>query len=282
VTANQDLNHLGEASPINMPMGDYRAKRIEQVLSESDQHDVQSSQALQMDVYSRQAELFLGILLPLLEKQGEHSELYERLKNWDCHYDIESLGAPVFEMFYQQLRQEVFGSQENGLGEEVVKHLTEESGLFIDFYQNFDRILLNEQSKWYQSHNRDEFYLKAFAKLKEDCANRKDPQDRRWKDINSISLNNILFQGKLPKFLGFDTGKVPLRGGRATPHQGQIYQSAGRQTSFAPSVRLVAQMNEDSLYTCLAGGPSDSRFSPWYTSGLQDWVEGVYKVLRAE
>lgn len=281
VTANQDLNHLGEASPINMPMGDYRAKRIEEVLSASDQHDVQSTQDLQMDVYSRQSEMFLGILLPLLEAHGESSELYERLKNWDCQYDIESVGAPVFEMFYQQLRQEVFGRQKNGLGEAVIQHLANDSGLFIDFYQNFDRILLSEESVWYQSHRRDEFYLKAFAKVKEQYTSRKDQQGIKWKEINNISLNNILFQGKLPTFLGFDTAKVPLRGGRATPHQGQIYQSAGRQTSFAPSVRIIAQMNDDVLHTSLAGGPSDSRFSPWYTSGLQDWVNGVYKRLHA-
>ncbi len=70
VTANNDLNHLGKVAPINMPMGDYRAKRIEQVLAEHDQHSIQTTQELHLDVYSRQAKLFLEVLLPLLSRSS--------------------------------------------------------------------------------------------------------------------------------------------------------------------------------------------------------------------
>jgi penicillin amidase len=90
---------------------------------------------------------------------------------------------------------------------------------------------------------------------------------------------NQLFQGSLPAFLGFDTAPVPLPGGRATPQQGQIYVSNGRQTSFAPSVRLIADMSETHLHTCLAGGPSDNRFSKWYRNGIEPWQQGRLKVL---
>jgi penicillin amidase len=75
-------------------------------------------------------------------------------------------------------------------------------------------------------------------------------------------------------------GPIPIRGGRATPHQGQVYKSAGRQTSFAPSLRVMADMGEDVLYTSIAGGPSDRRFSKLYTSELKRWQQGEYKQLR--
>jgi penicillin amidase len=93
-------------------------------------------------------------------------------------------------------------------------------------------------------------------------------------------LDNIFFGGKLPRFLGFDAGPVPIRGGRATPHQGQIYRAGERLTSFTPSLRIVADMSEEDLHTALCGGPSDRRFSKHYTSGVADWLAGKLKTRK--
>jgi len=272
VTANQDLNHLGTVNPINMPMGDYRASRIEEVLAASEQHSVESTKALQFDVHSNQAKIFLDILLPLLEKNTEADDAYQILKSWDLGYGFESKGAPLFELFYDALRGEVFG--EAGLGEDVVRHLVDQTGVFIDFYQNFDRSILNENSAWYENKTQNQAFLAAFEKAKNVHCH------VLWKDVNKVTFTNMLFQGKLPEFMGFDSKSIPLLGGRATPHQGQIYSSAGRKTSFSPSVRLIADMSEPVLHTCLAGGPSDNRFSRWYKSGLKNWLDGDFKILK--
>ena len=94
-------------------------------------------------------------------------------------------------------------------------------------------------------------------------------------------MKNILFDGKLPKFMGFDRGPITIIGSLATPHQGQIFESAGRLTTFAPSLRVVTDLSTDDLYTNLAGGPSDRRFSKWYDSDLANWATGKYKKLTA-
>ncbi len=62
--------------------------------------------------------------------------------------------------------------------------------------------------------------------------------------------------------------------GAGSPSQGQVYRSEGRETSFAPSLRLVTDFAEDAIHTALAGGPSDRRLSRWYVSGLADWAAG--------
>jgi len=95
-------------------------------------------------------------------------------------------------------------------------------------------------------------------------------------------MNHILFDGKMPGFLGFDKGPITGVGGRATIHQGQIYRSAGRVTTFMPSFRMTMDMATTEMHPNLAGGPTDRRFSKWYTSGLQDWLEGKYKQTRPE
>lgn len=279
VTANQDLNHLGKCSPINMPMGDYRARRIKSLIESTDKHDVEMSQKIHFDVYSIQAEEFLEVLLPLLEEVGEKGSAYSVLKQWDRQYDHESIGAPLFEDFYSALRMEVFGTSKAGTGQEVMKHLSSQTGVFIDFYQNFDRVLLDKNSVWYKKENNDlptqkDAFLNAFKVAK------RKYKAIPWKAVNTITFTNMLFQGKLPEFMGFDTPPIPILGGRATPHQGQLYSSAGRQTSFGASIRMVSDLSEKTLHTCLAGGPSDNRFSPWYLSELDDWHKGIYKKLE--
>ncbi len=76
------------------------------------------------------------------------------------------------------------------------------------------------------------------------------------------------------------TSWVKAPGGRGTIRQGQVYRSGGRETSFAPSFRLVTDFADEAAHTALAGGPSDRRTSRWYASGLAAWQAGRLKPLR--
>ena len=266
VTANQDLNHLGSANPINAPMGDYRARRIAQLLKERDDHDVDSFRAIQMDTFSIQAAEFLEVLAPLLRT----GPIADALRDWDCQYDLQSIGATAFELFYTELLVEMFGP---ACGVPVIDHLRDATGTFIDFYQNFDRVLVAESSPWLGERTRDEVWSAALASVA-------DRVPEPWGKRNHLTLTNMFFGGKLPRFLGFDRGPIPIRGGRATPHQGQIYRAGERLTSFTPSLRLVADMSAPVLHTALCGGPSDRRFSRWYTSGVDGWLAGRLKVRK--
>jgi penicillin amidase len=93
-------------------------------------------------------------------------------------------------------------------------------------------------------------------------------------------LKHLLFGGKFPRFMGFDHGPIPIRGGRATVHQGQIYRSAGRDTSFIPTFRFVTDFSEQVLHSNLLGGPSDRRFGKFYKNEVENWLNGVYKKLE--
>ncbi len=266
VTANQDLNHLGNASPINAPMGDYRARRVTQLLEERDDHDVDSFRAIQMDTYSIQAAEFLEVLTPLMAT----GPIVDALRAWDCRYELDSPGATAFEIFYTELLVEMFGP---ACGVPVIEHLRDATGIFIDFYQNFDRVLVAESSPWLGERTREEVWGAALARIA-------DRVPEPWGKRNQLTLTNVFFGGKLPRFLGFDRGPIPIRGGRATPHQGQIYRAGDRLTSFTPSLRLVADMSAPVLHTALCGGPSDRRMSKWYTSGVDGWIAGSLKIRK--
>ncbi|HET9063815.1 MAG TPA: penicillin acylase family protein, partial [Candidatus Binatia bacterium] len=258
VTANEDLNHLGIAKPINMPMGSYRAGRIAAELAGRDDWTVETIHALQHDVYSPQAELFMPILLPCLPDTAAAGVL----RGWDRCYDLESRGATLFERFYRALFAEVFGS---ACGAEVARFLLEETNTIADFYANFDAVLLDARSVWYGSAGRDALWRTVAAATLVDAA-------RPWGEERRVNMGHLLYGGRLPRWLGFDRGPIALPGGRATVHQGQLYRAGGRATTFAPSYRIVTDFGENVAHTCLAGGPSDRRFSRWYASGLADWL----------
>lgn len=264
VTANNDLNHLGETDPINMAMGDYRARRIEAVLTEG-ANDLSTFARLHMDTFSLQAEEMVAILGPLV---GD-SAIGASLKAWNFCYDTDSAAAVLFEEFYRELLVEMFGP--TGLGDPVVEHLWDATGIFIDFYAHFDEVLTSHHSAWLGARTLESVYLAAFERVVDN--------GRSWGDVNHVVLENILMGGQFPRWAGFDIGPIGLPGGRATTHQGQTYESGGRRTSFAPSLRLMADMGEPHMHSSLAGGPSDRRFSKHYKSDLTRWTRGEYKEL---
>ncbi len=265
-SANEDLNRYGRSAPSNLPMGPYRAERIRELLAARDDFTVEDMCTMQFDVYSRQAQAFMGLLKPLLPRTAAA----DILRTWDCNYTPESVGAWFFEAFYSELCREVFAK--GGLGVGAVEALRRDTGTFVDFYHNFDRVLLSEKSAWFGARSREETFRQAAAVALKQPA-------RQWGQVQRFIMANIFFNGRTPSFLGFDRGPFTARGGRATIHQAQFYTSAGRRTSFLPSFRLVCDLSQDEVRTNLAGGPSDRRFSKWYASDVKNWLAGKYKTL---
>ncbi len=265
-TANQNLNQYGTSSPITVCMGSYRSDRIDRLLEGKDNLTREDMYAMHQDLYSTQAELFMEIIRPLLPDSPQGAIL----KTWDLCYDENSRGAFLFERIYAQLYRTVFG--ENGFGNTAMDYLADETGIFIDFYDNFDRILLSETSPWFNGQSREDIYRAAMTVAL-------DVSPQPWGLGRQFTLSHILFGGKLPGILGFDRGPITGIGSRATIHQGQIYRSAGRDTTFMPSIRMVADMADDHLCTNMPGGPSDRRFSKWYCSDLSNWQKGRYKKI---
>ena len=272
-TANEDLNHLGKVHPINLPMASYRANRIHAVLARPGRRTLAEMQKLQLDLYSTQAELFMPMIRPLLaEFAAQHGEAVRLLEEWNLTYASESKAAFLFEQVYRALMSEVFGESAGAFGAAVLERAMAETCLFFDFYGNFDRILLAEQSVWFGSRTRPEIYRAALTKA---LPTPPEPYGQKRK----VLMRHLLFGGKLPRWLGFDR-PLELPGNRATVHQGQIYRGGGRETSFGPALRFVTDLATDEIQSTLAGGPSDRRFSKWYRTGITDWIEGRYKTLR--
>ena len=267
VTANQDLNHLGEVAPMSLPMSSYRADRIRELLEHGKSLTVADMKAMHYDRYSRQAAAFMQIIEPLLPS----TENGTILKNWDRCYDASSVGATLFENVYLELLKLVFG--ENGMGVEVIEYVVAETPMFAMLHGNFDRILLKAESVWFGDKSRQEIYQTAIEK---GLRHKAQPYGK----TRSTYIPNIFFAGKLPKIFGFDYGPYEHIGSRATIAQAQAFKSMGYPSTFAATFRMITDFAKEELHTNLAGGPSDRRFSKYYTMGLQNWIEGGYDVFK--
>jgi len=266
-TANQDLNEFVKVKPINLPMGAYRAQRIIELLQRNQEIDVDYIKRIHYDLYSKQAERLIPFLLPFLP-ETENGKI---LREWDVNYAIDSKGAMLFESVYLNLIGVVFGK--NGIGEEAMEHLLNHTGIFTDYYANFDDVLMDENSPWFKEVDRD-------TQIKEAISRGLNVQAKPYGETHRYDMMNIFLGGKLPGFLGFDIKNVQMPGSRATIPQGQIWIAAGRINTFAPSFRMIVEMEQDGMLTNIAGGPSDSRFSKWYKSDLKNWEKGRYKKLE--
>jgi penicillin G amidase len=267
-TANNDMNSCAQCLVCNLPMADYRARRIHEMLSARDDHSVASMQKMHYDLYSKHAEDYMPMIRPLLPDTPEG----RALADWDLRYTGESTEASSFEKIFFEYAKLVFGKL--SLGDEVMDHLMDQTIIFSDFTINFDQVLLSEESAWFGGRPREELLSEAIDK---GLAKESPP----WGTTRMVMMNNIMFAGRLPKFLGFDYGPIEIIGNRATIPQGQIFTTyGGRVATFSPTFKFVTDFAEDCIHSTMAGGPSDRRFSRWYTSGVADWIAGRYKVSR--
>lgn len=267
VSANEDVNRLGEINVQNLPMSGCRANRIEQLLESGESFTIEDMKKIQFDTYSLQAETFMEIIRPLLP-DTENGKI---LKDWNLQYDPSSLGAALFERIYEELVKIVFG--EGGLGSDAIDYVLTETGLFNDFFGNFDNVILRKESLWFGGKSQEEIFKTAIERGLEEKA-------VPYGETHKVMMTNIFFGGKLPNFFGFDYGPIEMAGSRCTVQQGQMFKQDGRLTTFMPSYRIICDLSEEVAHTTLPGGPSDRRFSKYYTSDVERWRTGIYKILK--
>lgn len=283
VTANNDVHEefVGEKNfkVVNLPLANYRSERIKKQFDQTERISIVECKTLQNDVYSEQAAAYLKFLSPFIPDTPSG----RLLSLWDCKYDKESYGAFLFEKFlhncYQALIAPVWGAK-------AWHTMKTNTTLLTDYYGLFDRVILDpneEDSLWFSDSRekeitklRDQFLKKNLEKT---LTSYPIAKCKRWGEVNTFTFSHILFGSVTPNWFPCNDGPHFLKGCRATVHQGNIYKDRGRQSSFAPSYRMVTDMGNNGLYTVIPGGPSDRIFSKSYKSEITYWKSGHYKTL---
>ena len=225
-------------------------------------------------MYSPQAERFMA----LFEKHLPNDASGIMLREWDKCYTLGSKAASLFHQIYREVLTLIFGK--GMFGSEVWAYLENSTGLLPDFFPYFDKVAAGEVDVdvWFPDGDNEALYLEAIENIW-----KRDPENvAGWGEHQQVTMSNILFDGKMPKFLGFDYGPFPLPGCSATIVQAAAFQSAGRATSFFPSWRFISPLEKMEAHTVLAGGPSARRFSKLYKSEIAAWRNHEYKRISVD
>jgi penicillin amidase len=276
VTANDYWNTEGKPLAVNTHMGPYRSDRIKKLLNSKEKNNIEDFKRIQSDLYSIQAEKYMEILKPLLPKNNSISEI---LKKWDLKYDKSSKGAVIFEEFYLNLLEEVFGRIYGKSWNSVIKPI------ITPFFFFFDKVILEYSSEYnailWKNETREELFLKIIKKI---LINKTEYDIPTWGEKRMVYMENILFAGKfswLTNFLGINYGPFPLEGGRSTVHQTAYWKDNTRSNSVGPSWRFITDMGNKFSESILPGGISDNLFSNLYiTNEIQKWINFEYKKIH--
>ena len=268
VSANESCNPPQGPWIVTQTVPDYRYRRIRHQLSQWPQVTLAQMQKLQYDVLSVQAQDLLKVILPQLSEGW----LKERLSTWDGSYDVENTTAPIFQQLYRYVIMEMLGSQ-RGVGWRRMLYLCSRAGFSTMILTAADDLLQRDQSVWWHGLDRGEVIRRAAERVEE-------RPGLRWGDINYFHFTNrFLGAHRVGRLLGYNSRSRGMPGCHATPFLGHVFQTARRESTFAPSYHFVTCLGSDEAWTNLPGGPSESRFSQFYRSDIPLWLDGEYKRL---
>jgi len=290
VTANNRI--VGDDYPHHITsdwLDGFRARRIEELLGASDEHDIESFEAMQSDNLSipgLEAARRLGRLSPT--GQREISAL-ERLRSWDGRLDPDTIAGTIYQAFLLRLAREVaraaigdrdlcerwLDRADNGFTPHVTSPWRWHSHL-MDLWEEGDEELIGRP--W------DGLVLEALAGALDDLGDRfgPDPEGWRWGHVHEMEFPHPLGEANplLRKLLNRS-----LRAGGAQETVSQIAYDPNDpyKAVWAPSWRMVGDPTDPGrsrwqMFTGQSGHPA----SPHYDDLQADWLEGRTQPMAGE
>ncbi|MBV8391206.1 MAG: penicillin acylase family protein [Mucilaginibacter sp.] len=246
----------------------YRGKRINDKLTVMQKATVDSMRIMQMDNYSMLAQDVLPTMLKYLDPSNldnNQQKALEIIKNWDKHYEANSIGASIFDNWWYNFYNMVW------------RNNFDVKGLYLKYpsYDRTEKLLLTEpNSKWFDdpSTNKKEtcadIVTHSFHDAVSQLIQKNGPPGDKWQWglIKETSINHL---ANLP---GFGTGNFSA-GGRA----GVIN---ALKSNNGPSWRMVVQMGPQVKgYGVFPGGESGNPGSYYYEDMFSTWRDGKLNEL---
>jgi penicillin G amidase len=290
VTANNRI--VGDDYPHHITsewLDGFRAKRIEQLIAASEEHDLDSFEAMQSDNLSLpglEAARRLGRLNP--SGQRERSAI-ERLRSWDGCLGPETIAGTIYQAFLLRLAREVaraaigdrdlcerwLDRADNGFTPHITSPWRWHSHL-MKLWEEGDEELIGRP--W------DELVLQALAGALDDLEERfgPDPQQWRWGQVHEMEFPHPLGAAN-PLLRRLLNRSLRAGGAQETVSQIAYDPNDPYNAVWAPSWRMVADPTDPDrsrwqMFTGQSGHPA----SPHYDDLQADWLEGRTQPMRGE
>ena len=290
VTANNRI--VGDDYPHHITsewLDGYRARRIEELLRLSDEHDLESFEQMQTDLLSipgLEAARRLSRLSPRSQRERQAIEL---LRSWDGRMGPESTAASIYQAFLLRLAREVargaigdrdlaerwLDRADNGFMPHVTSPWRWHSRV-MDLWAEADGELVGRD--W------DALVLDALRGALDDLGERfgPEPEGWRWGRVHEMEFPHPLGEAN-PLLRRLLNRRLRAGGSQETVAQIAYDPGAPYKAVWAPSWRMVANplAPDDSrwqMFTGQSGHPG----SPHYDDLQEDWLSGRTQPMAGE
>ncbi len=290
VTANNRV--VGDDYPHHITsewLDGFRAKRIEQLLAESEEHDLEGFEAMQTDDLSLPGIEAARRLGRLAARDQRESSALERLRSWDGRLDPDTIAGTIYQAFLLRLAREAaraaigdrdlcerwLDRADNGFTPHITSPWRWHSHLMA-LWEEGDEGLIGRP--W------DGLVLEALAGALDDLEERfgPDPEGWRWGRVHEMEFPHPLGEAN-PLLRRLLNRRLRAGGAQETVSQIAYDPNDPYRAVWAPSWRMVAdpvdpERSRWQMFTGQSGHPA----SPHYDDLQADWLEGRTQPMRGE
>lgn len=257
---------------------DFRIRRIETLLAESDRLTIADFQRIQNDVYSipgHQIATYLARLQPWDEQSRRAIDV---IRNWDSFLTADSTAAAIVEVFYQRLIENVFAPK---LGRELWREYEPNTyantPAVLDILQDANNAWMAETQPS-QTSNLDEeakeSLKQALAVLSQRLGG--DMAGWRWGRLHTTTFSHPFGQ-IWPLSHIFNIGPFERPGGIFTINAAGYNPARSSAQVNVPSLRFIADLADfDRSLFVITTGQSGHILSPHYSDQSALWQAGEY------
>jgi penicillin amidase len=267
----------------------YRAARIEQLLRETDEHDLDDFSAIQTDLYSIPGDDVVRRLARLEPVSQRETNAIERLKSWDRRLSARTVAGTIYQAFLLRLAREftraAIGDRDladryldradNGFLSHVTSPWRWHSHL-LELWDEGDEELIG--GSW------DELVLEALRGALDDLEERfgTDPEQWQWGRVHELRFPHAL--GAINPVADWVFNRTLHPGGaQETVAQIAYDPNDPYHAIWAPSWRMVADASapERSRWQAFTG-QSGHAWSPHYDDLQPRWQAGTTQPMAGE
>lgn len=263
----------------------YRVKRINQLLAEREDWDVESVMRMQLDQKSLPWEEMREIVLSAPVRTPGARLALDLLREWDGVLDVHSPAATVYEFLLSEMSSRVLSAQAPrsaplAMGREFNPLM---HGIWFDHRRvsQLVRLFREQPPGWFRYGWPVEIADALGAAVRRiRKAYGDDPARWGWGEVRTVTLKHPLGE-HAPFDALFNVGPFPCGGDQDTICQAKAWLAHPTDNAFAiPGLRMVLDVgNWDDNRFVLAGGQSGNPFSPHYDDQLQLWLKGEAMVM---
>lgn len=267
----------------------YRAKRIEQLIEASDEHDLDGFRRMQTDLYSIPGDEVVHRLARLSPSGQRETRAIERLKSWDRRLDPDSVAATIYQAFLLRLARE-FARAAIGDRDLAERYLDRSDSGFSTHVTSPWRWHAHLLALWEEGDDEligrpwDGLATEALRGALDDLETRfgPDPEHWRWGEVHELRFPHALGAANPIADWVFNRTLYP-GGAQETIAQIAYDPNDPYEAIWAPSWRMVADPSQPdrSLWQDFTG-QSGHAWSRHYDDLQPRWLAGEMQPMAGE